>query len=170
MKKGRATMIDPAQHLGMAGAIAAQIKRDVLPFAEYADLYGWALVGLCEAAKRFDPSKGAAFSTFAYIRIRGRIFDAYKKTVKRGPLTDYIGDRDFGDSGKAQQALENKITARQLLKHLSPSERRFMVVTCSADNDASAARAARLPKATHHRRKMQHVNKLRNILAEEVAA
>jgi RNA polymerase sigma factor for flagellar operon FliA len=43
------------------------------------DLIQSGMVGLLEAAKRYDPSKGASFETYAGIRIRGAIIDEVRK-------------------------------------------------------------------------------------------
>jgi RNA polymerase sigma factor for flagellar operon FliA len=45
---------------------------------EPGDLVGYGTKGLIEAAQRFDPKVGASFSTFAYYRIRGAIFDGMR--------------------------------------------------------------------------------------------
>jgi RNA polymerase sigma factor for flagellar operon FliA len=43
------------------------------------DMAGAAMVGLLDAANRFDHTKGAKFRTFAEYRIRGAIFDEMRK-------------------------------------------------------------------------------------------
>ncbi len=42
---------------------------------ELDDFEGAALLGLCDAARRFDASKGNYFKTFAYFRIKGAMYD-----------------------------------------------------------------------------------------------
>ena len=43
------------------------------------DMLGDAHTGLLEALDRYDPQQGAAFSTFAYYRIRGQILDGLRQ-------------------------------------------------------------------------------------------
>jgi RNA polymerase sigma factor for flagellar operon FliA len=43
------------------------------------DLEGAAMVGLCDAARRFSPDKGSSFRTFAYLRIRGAVYDLLRR-------------------------------------------------------------------------------------------
>ena len=37
------------------------------------------MIGLLEAASRFDPEAGAHFMTFAYYRVRGAIYDGLRQ-------------------------------------------------------------------------------------------
>ncbi len=57
-------------HLGLVGAFA---RRYTGRGVEYDDLYGAGCVGLCKAAKAFDPSRGFAFSTYAVPVIVGEM-------------------------------------------------------------------------------------------------
>ena len=43
------------------------------------DLIGYGMIGLIESAQRFDPSLKIEFSTFAYPRINGAIYDGISK-------------------------------------------------------------------------------------------
>ncbi|MEN4010630.1 MAG: FliA/WhiG family RNA polymerase sigma factor [Chloroflexota bacterium] len=43
--------------------------------SEYEDLLHQGLIGLIEAVDRFDPSYGVRFSTYAAVRIRGKVLD-----------------------------------------------------------------------------------------------
>lgn len=49
----------------------------------YDDLQGAALVGLWDAAKRYDPARNAKFSTFCVLRVRGAIYD-WIRTMSHG--------------------------------------------------------------------------------------
>jgi RNA polymerase sigma factor for flagellar operon FliA len=44
------------------------------------DVLGWGMLGLIAAAEGFDASRGLAFSTYAYSRIRGAILDELRRT------------------------------------------------------------------------------------------
>ncbi len=65
-------------HLHLVHAIAAKLRARLCKTMEPGDLVGYGTQGLVEAAKRFDPKLGVAFSTFAYYRIRGAIFDGMR--------------------------------------------------------------------------------------------
>lgn len=66
------------QHLHLVHAIAARLKRRLGKTMEPGDLVGYGTQGLIEAARKFDPKHGVAFSTFAYYRIRGAMFDGMR--------------------------------------------------------------------------------------------
>jgi RNA polymerase sigma factor for flagellar operon FliA len=67
-----------AQHLSLVQAIAGKLKRTLGRSIEFDDLVGYGSKGLVEAAERFDPRQGTAFSTFAYYRIRGAMLDGLR--------------------------------------------------------------------------------------------
>ena len=64
---------------GMVRSLALAIHRKLPPRYELDDLIAYGQVGLAEAAKDFDPDRGSQFSTFAYYRIRGAIYDGVSK-------------------------------------------------------------------------------------------
>jgi RNA polymerase sigma factor for flagellar operon FliA len=47
---------------------------------EYDDLVGYGMLGLIEAAKAYRPSNDTKFSTFAFYRIRGAIYDGISES------------------------------------------------------------------------------------------
>jgi len=64
---------------GMVRSLAASIRRKLPPRVDLDDLIAYGQVGLAEAARDFDPSRGSRFSTYAYYRIRGAIYDGLSK-------------------------------------------------------------------------------------------
>ena len=66
------------QHLHLVHSIAAKLKRRLGKTMEPGDVVGYGTQGLIEASKKYDPRQGTAFSTFAYYRIRGAIFDGMR--------------------------------------------------------------------------------------------
>lgn len=65
--------IDDCQ--GLVHSLAKKIHRQAPPSTDLQDLVGYGQVGLAEAAQNFDPQRGVKFSSFAYYRIRGAIYD-----------------------------------------------------------------------------------------------
>jgi RNA polymerase sigma factor for flagellar operon FliA len=66
------------QHLSLVQAIARKVKKTLGSSIEYDDLVAYGSKGLVEAADRFDARPGVAFTTFAYYRIRGAMFDGLR--------------------------------------------------------------------------------------------
>jgi RNA polymerase sigma factor for flagellar operon FliA len=66
------------QHLSLVQAIARKLKKTISASIDFEDLVGYGSKGLVEAAERFDPSHGVAFTTFAYYRVRGAMFDGLR--------------------------------------------------------------------------------------------
>jgi RNA polymerase sigma factor for flagellar operon FliA len=64
---------------GLVRSLALQIHRKLPPNIELDDLIAYGQLGLVEAARSFDASRGCQFSTFAYYRIRGSIYDGAAK-------------------------------------------------------------------------------------------
>jgi RNA polymerase sigma factor for flagellar operon FliA len=78
---------------GLVRHLAMQIRSRTPQWIETDDLISYGQLGLLQAAKDFDPSKGVKFSTFAFYRIRGAIFDGVNKLnwfrAARDPETKY---------------------------------------------------------------------------------
>src|SRR6476620_4635476 len=66
------------QYMPYVRSIAGKIKKTVAKEIEFEDLVEYGMIGLLEAADRYDPSHGANFMTFAYYRIRGAIYDGLR--------------------------------------------------------------------------------------------
>ncbi len=67
-----------ADNLPYVRAIAARIKDQLPREIEFDDLVAYGTQGLLEAAERYDGKHGASFTTFAYYRVRGAIFDGLR--------------------------------------------------------------------------------------------
>jgi RNA polymerase sigma factor for flagellar operon FliA len=66
------------KHLSLVQAIARKVKKTLGAAIELDDLVGYGSKGLVEAAERFDARHGVAFTTFAYYRIRGAMYDGLR--------------------------------------------------------------------------------------------
>lgn len=67
------------ENQGLVLSLAKSIHRKLPPQIGMDDLIAYGQLGLAEAAKSFQDDKGASFSTFAYYRIRGAIYDGISK-------------------------------------------------------------------------------------------
>jgi RNA polymerase sigma factor for flagellar operon FliA len=69
----RQELIQEAQPLVFS--LATRISRNIPVRVELDDLIAYGEVGLAEAARDFDPDRGVQFTTFAYYRVQGAIYD-----------------------------------------------------------------------------------------------
>lgn len=60
-------------------SLALKISRSIPVRVDLDDLIAYGQVGLAEAARDFDPERGGRFTTYAYYRIRGAIYDGVSK-------------------------------------------------------------------------------------------
>jgi RNA polymerase sigma factor for flagellar operon FliA len=75
--KTREQLIEECQ--GLVRSLAAKIQQGLPRHLDLDDLISYGQVGLAEAARDFDPGRGGQFTTFAYYRIRGAIYDGLSK-------------------------------------------------------------------------------------------
>lgn len=90
------------QHGALVKRIAHHLMARLPATVILEDLIQAGMVGLLEAAKKYDASKGASFETYAGIRIRGAIIDE----VRRGDWTPRSVHRNARRVSEAVQAVE----------------------------------------------------------------
>jgi RNA polymerase sigma factor for flagellar operon FliA len=66
-------------HAGLVKRIAHHLKGRLPPSVQIEDLIQAGMIGLLEASKNFDNTKGASFETYSGIRIRGSMLDEIRK-------------------------------------------------------------------------------------------
>jgi RNA polymerase sigma factor for flagellar operon FliA len=67
------------ENLGMVKRIAVHLKARIPPFMEVDELVQVGMIGLIEAARAFDPTKGVAFESYAHSRVRGAMIDEVRR-------------------------------------------------------------------------------------------
>ena len=67
------------KNIGLVKRVALHLKTRVPNFMELEELIQVGMIGLIEATKSFDSSKGVEFEVFAKNRIRGAILDQVRK-------------------------------------------------------------------------------------------
>ncbi|HFQ90479.1 MAG TPA: FliA/WhiG family RNA polymerase sigma factor [Desulfobulbus sp.] len=66
-------------HMPLVELVVQRMVPQVPSFMNRDDMTSAAMVGLIDAANKFDPDKGVKFNTFAEYRIRGAILDEMRK-------------------------------------------------------------------------------------------
>lgn len=103
-----------SQYTPLVRAIAAKIKKSLSSNIDFDELVEYGLIGLLEAADRFDNNQDVAFSTFAYYRIRGAIYDGlrnmgwlsrneYSKIKYEARANSYLAEEEIAISGNISQ-------------------------------------------------------------------
>lgn len=123
------------QYVPLANKLAFQRKKTLPKFIDLEDLRSAAYLGLVEAATRFDPTLGIAFSTFAYPRIFGAIHDWLREQgwMRRGDLTPVLS-LDAENAESEDCVLKDTIAA----KEEEDTEENFEVITLKLDAQAKA--------------------------------
>jgi len=73
------------QHQDYVNALARGISKKLPKHVDFEDLVSLGQIGLITAAKQFEPGRGVAFTTFAYYRVRGAIFDGLRSMAGLPP-------------------------------------------------------------------------------------
>jgi RNA polymerase sigma factor FliA len=76
---------------GLVRNIAWRIHCKIPKHIELDDLIGYGQLGLAQAARDFDESRGGRFTTYAYYRIRGAIFDGLSQMSWFSPSAYHAG-------------------------------------------------------------------------------
>lgn len=87
------------QHAPMVKRIAYHMRAKLPDCIALDDLIQAGLIGLLEAAKQYDSSKGASFETYANIRIRGHILDEVRKN-------DWVPRSVYRNARKVSEAVK----------------------------------------------------------------
>ncbi|MCK4620940.1 MAG: FliA/WhiG family RNA polymerase sigma factor [Desulfuromonadales bacterium] len=116
-------------HLSLVDFLVDRMMTQVPAFVSRDDIRSAALMGLLDAAGRFDPRRGVLFKTFAERRIRGAVFDEVRrmdwfsrtmrgKQSRLAKVTESLGKR-FGrapDDAELAEELELELDAFHELK------------------------------------------------------
>jgi RNA polymerase sigma factor for flagellar operon FliA len=94
-----------AEHVDMARRIAQRVGRRVPGHLREEDLVSAAMIGLAEAADRYDASRGEPFIGFAEKRVRGAVLDE----LRRGDILPRRVRTDARKVGKTIARLEQSL-------------------------------------------------------------
>ncbi|MEW6605882.1 MAG: sigma-70 family RNA polymerase sigma factor [bacterium] len=99
--------------------LARQISQHV-PEVDIEDLAGYGKIGLVEASQRFDPKREVKFTTFAYYRIKGAIYDGLRKMgwiprsqYKKLKLFEEGANQFLGDFQESKQEVIKRTTQEE---------------------------------------------------------
>ncbi|MDI3269478.1 MAG: FliA/WhiG family RNA polymerase sigma factor [Bacillota bacterium] len=67
------------RYLPLVKYVAGRLAMGLPAHVDMEDLYSYGVFGLLDALKKFDPSRGVKFETYAFTRIRGSILDGLRE-------------------------------------------------------------------------------------------
>jgi RNA polymerase sigma factor FliA len=88
---------------GLVRSIAWKIHQKLPASVDLDDLIGYGQLGLAEAARDFDSTRGTQFTTYAYYRIRGSVLDGlsrmswFKKAEYAGGRYEHLANDVLSD-------------------------------------------------------------------------
>jgi RNA polymerase sigma factor FliA len=138
-------------HREYARALATDIARRLPRYVDFDDLLGYAALGLAQAAREYSASRGIAFASFAYHRIRGAMYDGIRKMTWFSPALRREMARQRNSSAAA--AVDAEPTA---VKRRRRTARACAVVLASQhapeerDGDDGSAQASVPVREDHH--------------------
>ncbi len=94
-----------AEFAPMARRVALRVARRTPAWIASEDLVSAAMVGLAEAAERYDASRGEPFIAFATKRVRGAVLDE----LRRGDPLSRSARRSARQLGETMRVLEQKL-------------------------------------------------------------
>ena len=98
-------------HLPLVKHVIGRLLGDLPASVDAENLESAGVLGLVEAASKFDPTRNAQFKTFAYLRIRGAIVDELRRN---SPLPQHVLAR-VAQIRKAYRTLPHPITVEALV-------------------------------------------------------
>jgi RNA polymerase sigma factor for flagellar operon FliA len=93
------------QHLPLVKTVVGRLAMTLPSHLSIDDLYSAGLVGLLNAVRRFNPSGGSSFESYARVRIRGAVFDELRRM-------DWV-PRSIHDKAKKIEKTMQQLTQRE---------------------------------------------------------
>ena len=77
-------------HLPLVKHVIGRLVGELPPGTDVDNLEAAGVLGLVEAAAKYDPTRNAQFKTFAYLRVRGAVVDELRRN---SPLPQHVMER-----------------------------------------------------------------------------
>jgi RNA polymerase sigma factor for flagellar operon FliA len=98
------------QNLPLVKHVIGRLIAELPPGVDIENLEAAGVLGLVEAAANYDPTRGAAFKSFAYLRVRGAVLDELRRNC---PLPQQMIER-VTKVRKAYRTLAPPVTVEAL--------------------------------------------------------
>jgi RNA polymerase sigma factor for flagellar operon FliA len=142
-------------HIHLVYRLARQISRRLPLRYDFDDLVGYGMVGLVQAAQKFQAGRGVEFVTFAYPRINGAIFDGVSSLswMSRAQFKRYVRQRQEAEAEADTSRQNNASNAnlRVAAGSISPTP------LSTADTEAEISGSEETPAAIVSNREMVEI-------------
>ena len=99
-------------HMPLVRSVVDRMRASLPPTVDVEDLYSVGLMGLIHALRRFDPTLGVTFASYATMRIRGAVLDELRRVdwlsrslrVKAKKVTEIIAGIEQREGRPATEA------------------------------------------------------------------
>lgn len=164
--ENRAALIERYQPL--VYHILAQVPH--VPSGEHADVVSEGTLALIEAVDGFDPARGVKFLTFAYLKVKGRMFDYVRRrkpfiaVEDAGELSAFMRVIGFSEKRPPEDILRNLRLAEELYHLLTHSEEKILRLMyeqgMSQDEAAKALGCTKANISILHKRALARLRKI----------
>jgi RNA polymerase sigma factor (sigma-70 family) len=124
------------KHIPLVKYVLGKVAANLPNWVDRDDLFEAGLVGLIDAAKRFDPDREIAFNTYAVVRIRGSILDEIRANDWLPRSARDKVDRLRGAQRELMKKNELRPSPRELARVLRIPESEVMQLMKMADGHA----------------------------------
>lgn len=151
------------ENMSLVKYLATRLSAKLPPNIEVDDLVGAGMLGLIDAAEKFDPSRGIRFRTYAERRIRGAILDhlrgldwaprSLRRRAREVEVAQASLERECGRSVEASEVAQfldlNLEDLQSLMFELNAAQITSLqaATECDTDNTSSREMGRDLPDA-----------------------
>lgn len=138
----------------LVNSIVGRVLRSLPVHIEFQEAVSYGMIGLLEAADRYDPRRKVSFVTFSYYRIRGSVFDGLRQMgiLTRTPndnwvrrevaLNDLVQTSIDDETGSAPGSVDDEI--RNVIKYVDSLIPAYLL-SLSAENAPDIADDREIP-------------------------
>ena len=138
-------------HMPLVRSVVDRMRASLPPTVDVEDLYSVGLMGLIHALRRFDPTLGVTFASYATMRIRGAVLDELRRVdwlsrslrVKAKKVTEIIAgieQREGRPATEAEVASELGVSSEEysaMLDELRPLSYVELDAVAGEEDDAN---------------------------------
>ena len=113
------------EHVDFVKSLASRLSHRLPPQVECAELVSVGVIGLIDAADRFEPSRGVPFSAFARQRVHGAMLDSLRE-IDCATRADRRGSREIAAAtAQLWHELQREPDADEIAERLGMSEEEY---------------------------------------------